>query len=144
MITGLDSNVICYCLDPAYSEHERLKGLLLQLSPDNRAAVNPTVIHEAYHALVFGQKWVPGEARRRLGMVLRHPYIEFFNQTKRVCEAGLALASRHGLGGRDSLILAAFLVNRVPVVLTRDHELLSLKEIAWRDRRLNIRDPMRG
>jgi len=144
LITGLDSNVICHCLDPAYAEHGKLKGLLLSLSPENRAAVNPTVIHEAYHALVFGQKWVPGEARRRLGMVLRHPYIEFFNQTKRVCELGLALASKHGLGGRDSLILASFLANKVPMILTRDNELPSLKEIAWRDHCLKIRDPMRG
>lgn len=56
MITGLDSNVLCYCLDPAYAEHGRLKYLLIDLSSENRAAVNPTVIHEAYHALVFGQK----------------------------------------------------------------------------------------
>jgi predicted nucleic acid-binding protein len=143
LITGLDSNILCYCLDPAYAEHGRLKGLLVGLSPENRVAVNPTVIHETYHALVFGQKWVPGEARRRLGMVLRHPHIEFSNQTKRVCEVGLALASNHGLGGRDSLILANFLTSKVPVMLTRDYELLSLKEIAWRDFRLKIKDPLR-
>lgn len=142
MIAGLDSNVLCYCLDPAYPEHGRLKGLLLGLSPEKRVAVNPTVIHEAYHALVFGQKWVPGEARRRLGLVLRHPYIEFFNQTKRASMTGLALASKHGLGGRDSLILASFVTNNVPAFLTRDEELLRLGRVAWRENRLSIKDPL--
>ncbi len=141
MITGLDSNVLCYCLDPAYAEHGRLKNLLIDLSSENRAAVNPTVIHEAYHALVFGQKWVPAEARRRLGMVLRHPYIEFYNQTRRVSEIALALASRHGLGGRDSLIIANFLAYKVPIVLTGDRALLALGEIAWREATLKLRGP---
>lgn len=144
MTAGLDSNVLCYCLDPAYPEHGRLRGLLMGLSSEERAAVSPTVIHEAYHALGFGQKWVPAEARRRLGMVIRHPHVEFCIQTKRVSETGLALASRHGLCGRDSLILAGFLANKVPVVLTRDEELLSLRRVTWREQRLRIEDPIEG
>jgi predicted nucleic acid-binding protein len=53
MIVGLDANIICYALDDAYPEHEKLKSLLIDLSPKNQIALNPTTIHETYHTLVF-------------------------------------------------------------------------------------------
>ena len=59
MIIGLDTNILCYSLDPAYPEHEKLRGLLLDLSPNNLVAINLIVLREAYHVLVFGQKWLP-------------------------------------------------------------------------------------
>ena len=59
MIVGLDSNVLCYALDPAYAEHEQVRDLLLNLSPENSVALNPTVLHEAYHVLVFYLQWFP-------------------------------------------------------------------------------------
>jgi predicted nucleic acid-binding protein len=141
-LSGMDSNVLCNCLDPAYPEHERLKGILLDLGPGNRVAVNPTVVHESYHALVFGQKLVRSEARRRLLLVLRHPYVEFVNQTRRVSEAALKIAVDYGIGGRDALILASFLLNKIPVLLTRDRDLLSLTEVKWHDWKIAIVDPL--
>jgi predicted nucleic acid-binding protein len=59
VIVGLDANILCYALDHAYVEHKKTKELLLNLSSDNRIAVNPTIIHEAYHVLVYSQKWLP-------------------------------------------------------------------------------------
>jgi predicted nucleic acid-binding protein len=46
MIIGLDTNILCYALDPAYPEHEKLKDLLFNLSTENRLALNPTIIQE--------------------------------------------------------------------------------------------------
>ncbi len=141
-MSGFDSNVLCYCLDPSYPEHGDLRHLLLDLGQESKIALNPTVIHEAYHTLVFSQKWVSAEARRRLQMVLAHPCVEFANQTRRVTEVGLRLAAEHGIGGRDALILSSYLLKKVPVLLTRDRELLSLGEVKWRFRKLLIRDPL--
>jgi len=142
LIVGLDTNILCYALDPAYLEHVKVENLLLNLSPENRVAINPTVLHETYHALVFSQKWVPSEARRRLQMLLRHPYIEFLNQTKRVCIIGLNLAEKYGLGGRDALIIANFISNKIPIMYTHDNEILSLGEIRWREWVLRFIDPI--
>mgnify|MGYP000386115726 CR=1 FL=1 len=142
MLVGLDTNILCYSLDPAYPEHERLKGLLLNLSPEHRVAVNPTILHETYHTLVYGQKWVPSEAKRRLQMIIRHPYVLFFNQTKRTCIVGLNLAVKHGLGGRDALIIANFIVNKVPIMYTHDKELLALNKISWGNWALKFIDPL--
>ena len=142
MITGLDTNILCYALDPAYPEHEKLKELLISLSPENRVAINPTILHETYHTLVFGQKWVPNEAGRRLKMLLKHPYIEFFSQTKKTCIIALNLALQHKLGGRDALITANFLANKVPTIYTHDQEVLVRKKISWKSFHVAFKDPL--
>ena len=142
MITGVDTNILCYALDPAYPEHEKLKNLLIRLSPENRVAINPTILHETYHTLVFGQKWVPNEAGRRLKMLLNHPHIEFFNQTKKTCIIALNLALQHKLGGRDALITANFVANKIPTIYTHDHELLVRKKIAWKNFHVAFKDPL--
>jgi len=143
MIVGLDTNVLCYSLDPVYPEHERLKNLLFKLSPDYRVAINPTILHETYHTLVFGQKWVSDEAGRRLRMLLKHPYVEFFNQTRKICNVALNLAVKHELGGRDALIIANFVANKVPTLCTHDQDFLALEKISWKNFHLVFKDPLR-
>ena len=75
-------------------------------------------------------------------MLLRHPYVRFFNQTKRTCNVGLNLALRYNLGGRDALIIANFIVNKVPIMYTHDRELLFLKEVKWKNWTMKIVDPL--
>ena len=142
MITGLDTNILCYALDPAYPEHEKLKNLLIALSQENSVAINPTTLHETYHTLVFGQKWVPNEARRRLKMLLKHPYIEFFSQTKKTSVIALDLSVQHKLGGREALIIANFLANKVSIIYTHDQELLTLQKLSWKNFHLTFKDPL--
>ena len=141
MIVGLDANIICYALDEAYPEHEKLRDLLLNLSPENKISLNPTTLHEAYHTLVFGQKWVPEDARKTLKMLLLHPHAEFFSQTKKNCSLALDFSVHHSHGGRDALIIANFLTNKVPVVYTHDQELLKLNKISWKHLHITFRDP---
>jgi len=142
MTVGIDSNILIYALDPAYPEHNSLRELLVRLSPKNRIAINPTILHETYHTLVFSQKWVPSEAARRLKLLLKHPYVEFFSQTKDVCITALNLAERYGLGGRDSLIIANFIMNKVPVIYTHDQEIKNLGKIKWRNFYITFKDPL--
>ncbi|HLN44651.1 MAG TPA: PIN domain-containing protein [Candidatus Sulfotelmatobacter sp.] len=140
MTVGIDTNILCYALDPAYPEHEDVKDVLLNLSAENVIALNPTVIHETYHMLVFSLNWFPEEATRRLLMLLQHPYIEFFNQTKKIVQVALNLSVKHNLGGRDALIIANFLTNKVPTVYTHDNQLLMLHELSWKNQRLQFKD----
>jgi predicted nucleic acid-binding protein len=139
MIHGLDTNIICYALDKEYPEHKKLGNLFLNLSPENKVALNPTTFHEAYQTLVFGQKWVPEDAAKTLRMLLKHPFIAFFNQTRLSCTISLSLSVQHNLGGRDALIIANFLANSVPAVYTHDREMLKLKEITWRTRKIKFK-----
>ena len=142
MIVGLDTNVLCYALDPVFPEHDGLSRLLLNLSAEKVVALNPTVIHETYHVLVFYLEWFPEEAARRLSMLLRHPYVEFFNQTKKISRVAINLSVKHNLGGRDALIIANFLVNKVPIIYTHDHELLKLGKLSWRNNYVTFKDPV--
>ncbi len=106
--------------------------------------INPTVLHETYHTLVFGQKWASSEARLRLHSLIQHPYFEFYNQTRRISQMALDLASHYSLGGRDSLIIANLMANDVPVLLTHDDEILKLKRIVWRRSAIKFEDPVRA
>jgi predicted nucleic acid-binding protein len=144
MTIGLDTNVLCYILDRAFSEHNAVAGLVSSLSQERTIAVNPTVIHECYHTLVNSQHWIREDARKRLVALLRHPYVEFYNQTKSISVLALNLAGKYPLGGRDSLILANFLANRCPTLYTHDADLLKVGQLSWRTLSMKVRDPTIG
>lgn len=142
MITGLDTNILCYALAKSYPENQQVKDLLTTLNSENMVAINPTVLHEAYHTLVYYLEWAPEEAARRLSWMLRHPYIKFYNQTQKTSLIALNLAAKHGLGGRDALIVANYLANKTPTVYTHDRELLKLQNITWKNTNLTLKDPL--
>ncbi|MDV3278272.1 MAG: hypothetical protein LYZ69_07385 [Nitrososphaerales archaeon] len=104
-------------------------------------ALNPTIIHEAYHTLVFKMKWREQDAGAALLEACSDPRTTFFNQTLRTTKVGLNLAATHKLGGRDALILAGFLTGGVKELLTFDRLLLGLKGIEYGGSTLSIRAP---
>jgi predicted nucleic acid-binding protein len=142
MTVGLDTNILCYALDPAYPEHKFLSKLLLDLSPENTIALNPTVLHETYHTLVFYLQWLPQEAAEKLSLLLKHPYIQFYNQTKQISQIALNIAAQNNLGGRDALIIANFIANKIPTVLTHDQELIATANISWKKFHVTFKDPL--
>ena len=142
MIFGLDANILCYALDEEYPEHKKYRNLLFNLSAENKIALNPTTIHEIYHTLVFGQKWFPQDAAETLKMLIKHPYIKFLNQTLKSTTIALALSVKHGLGGRDALIIANFIANEVPIMYTHDREILKIQKISWKSSNLTFDDPL--
>jgi len=139
---GLDTNILCYALDIHYPEHKKVKNLLITLSPENKVAINPTVLHETYHTLVFYSEWVPEEAARRLIVLLRHPYIEFYNQTQKTSLIALNLSVKHNLDGRDALIIANNIANKILILYTHDKALLKLQKINWKNAILTLKDPL--
>ena len=142
MVYGLDSNILCYALDPAFTENAICRKILLAASAEEKLGVNPTVVHETYHTLVFDQKWAPAEARQRILTTLQHPHLEFYSQTRRVSIIALDLAARLSLGGRDSLILANFMVNEVPVLYSHDDSLTKLGKVSWKNSTITVEDPL--
>jgi len=133
---ALDSNVLIAYLDREHPLHRRVT--MLAHAP---VALNPTVIHETYHSLVFKLKWAPEEAGRVLREALDDSSILFLNQTRETTRIGLGLAESYRLGGRDALILANFLHPRVAEFLTFDRTILSQKKIKRGQNELKIRSP---
>ena len=123
-------------MDRDHPQHGRVKSL-----SSRRVALNPTVIHESYHALVFKLKWSPEGARLALKEALDDKNNLFLNQTLETTRTGLALAERYGLGGRDALILASFLAPSVSHLQTFDKALLALERVVYGRRELKIRAP---
>lgn len=141
-LIGLDTNIISYALDPAFEEHKKASSILKRLSPRFKVAINPTVLHESYHTLVYKQKWFRPEASNRLLLLIRQKHVLFLNQTKSISRNGLYLADKYELGGRDALILANYLLNGVNDKYTNDNRILQLGKIALRNRELRFSDPL--
>jgi predicted nucleic acid-binding protein len=141
-IRGLDSNVLCYALDPGFPEHGKTAQLLTELSRDNQIALNATVLHETYHTLVRRQKWMKEDAVDRLTALLKQNNVKYLNQTKSISLSAFLLAQRYDLGGRDSLILANYGYNGVSVMYTHDRALLKLHGITVKQIELALEDPL--
>jgi len=131
---AIDSNVLIAYLDLEHPQHSKVASLAAR-----KVALNPTVIHETYHTLVFKLKWRPEETAGTLSELLDDPTILFLNQTKETTRAGVQLAKQYSLGGRDALILASFLNPSVPEIITFDRMLIQLRRVEHGTRSLRIR-----
>ena len=131
---AIDSNVLVAYLDKEHPQHSKVTSLAYR-----RVALNPTVVHETYHTLVFKMKWASDDASEVLMEILDDTDILFLNQTKDTTRTGLRFAERYALGGRDALILASFLNPSVAEFKTFDKELTRLRRVEHGRRKLTIR-----
>jgi len=67
--------------------------------------------------------------------------ILFPDQKKEITKLGLEIGANYSLGGRDSLILANFILNSIERMITFDKELLDVGEIEIDKKRLAIALP---
>lgn len=135
---GVDTNVLVAFLDKEHPDNPETKIL----AKHRYNAVNPTIIHEAYHTLVYKQKWRREDAKNTLSDYIDLDTILFLDQTKKITKLGLAVGAKYGLGGRDSLILANFISNSIKGMVTFDGELLNIKELLIAGKRLEINLPI--
>jgi len=133
---GIDTTALVAYLDYNHPYHRRVEKLR-----QRAVAINPTIIHEAYHSLVFKMKWDPNEAKVTLGELIADKNNLFLNQTMQTTRLGLLLAVKYGLGGRDALILANFLSSNILNIVTFDQDLIKLKSVSHGKRTLKIQSP---
>lgn len=136
---GFDSSILVYALDPVTKEHATARDAILSLQ---EWAINPTVVHEIYHTLVFKRGMKPNDAKSKLMAVVRDRRTRFFNITKAVSLYSLDLASEFNMGGRDSLIVGCYMMNGVETILTHDSALLTISKVSFRGRRISFSDPL--
>lgn len=126
-------------MDPTTQEHARAKGAFLKLE---EWAINPTVIHEAYHALVFKRKMTPEDAKAKLHTLIRDRRTQFLNITRTVSLYSLDIAVDFKIGGRDALIIGCYMHGGVERLQTHDHDLLELKKIRFKGKVIQLIDPI--
>jgi|GEM_PF-393105 len=131
---GVDTNVLVAFLDKEHPDNPKTKIL----AAHQYLAVNPTIIHEAFHTLVYKQKWKREDAKNILTDYTDLDTILFLNQTKEITKLGLEVGVKYKIGGRDALILANFLFNSVGRIITFDKELLEVKDLLIKGKRLEI------
>jgi len=134
---GIDTNVLVAFLDKEHPDNPKTKMLV----EHQYHAVNPTIIHEACHTLVYKQKWRREDAKNTLNDYIDLNTTLFLDQTKKITRLGLEIGVNYELGGRDSLILANFLFNSIKRIITFDRELIDVKEIVIEEKRLKILSP---
>jgi predicted nucleic acid-binding protein len=135
---GIDTNVLVAYLDKDHPSHAETSGLA-----DESVALNPTIVHEAYHTLVFKMKWAPQDASEALTEASMDANNLFINQTLKTTKMGLRIATEHNLGGRDALILANLVAARISKFVTYDKALLVLGVVKYGRSTLSI-EPVKG
>ncbi len=131
---AIDSNVLVACLDKEHPQHSKVTAL-----SSRKVALNPTVVHETYHTLVFKMKWAAPDASGILKEMLDDTNTLFLNQTKDIVKIGLRLPEQHALGGRDALTLASFPHPSISEFKTFDKEMSRLRRVEHGRRTLIIR-----
>ncbi len=138
-MNGIDSSILVYALDPTTDEHVKARDSILLTQT---WAINPTVVHESYHTLVFKRGMSPGDGRLKLRALVRDRRTAFLNLTKAVSLYSLDLGPEFNLGGRDALIVGCYLRNGMETMLTHDKELLRLKRLRFKGREIAFVDPL--
>ncbi|HEX7031959.1 MAG TPA: PIN domain-containing protein [Nitrososphaera sp.] len=132
---GVDSNILVAYLVAAHPDHDRVSSLR-----NRDHAVNPTVIHETYHTCVFKLKANPEDTTDLLLEYMGRAL--FLNTTYGTVALGLRIAKDHGIGGRDSLILASYLMSgHISKLVTLDRTLLELGKLSHDGRNLKMVSP---
>ncbi len=126
-------------MDPTTQEHTKAKDALLQ---SEGWTINPTVIHEAYHVLVFKRKMQPEDAKIKLEALIKDRRTQFLNLTKTISLYSLDIATEFKIGGRDALIVGCYIHGGVERVLTHDRDLLKLGKIRFKGKAIRFIDPI--
>lgn len=132
---GIDSNILVAYIAAAHPDHDKVLPIL-----NKGHAVNPTVMHETYHTCVFKLKAEPGHTTNLLLDYMRRAL--FLDTTYGTVALGLKIARDHGIGGRDSLILASYLLSgRISKLVTLDRALLEIGKVSHGSHNLKIVSP---
>lgn len=138
-MNGIDSSILVHALDPTTDEHVKARDSILSTQA---WALNPTVVHESYHTLVFKRGMSPADGRLKLRTLVKDRRTVFFNLTKTVSLFSLDLGTKLNLGGRDALIVGCYLRNGIETMLTHDQDLLSLQSLRFKSREMKFVDPL--
>lgn len=138
-MNGIDSSIIVYSMDPSVQEHVKAKRTILSLE---EWAINPTVIHEVYHALVYKRRMRPEDVKTKIRTLIQDRRTRFLNLNRTVSLYSLDLAVQYGIGGRDALITGCYMHYGIEKLLTHNNDLLKLKSINFKGRTIQFTDPI--
>ena len=121
----IDTNIWCYYFDARLPEHAPVSDVLRSTIKDETMVVNTVVVMEVAHYLTRSLEQDEAKSRADKFMSLRSLVILDFDRP--LMRASIDFLTRyarsHGLGGRDSTIIASLMRHGIKTLMTHDESL---------------------
>lgn len=127
---GIDSNILVYALNKDLPEHLPCKALLINIVNGNELVSIPSIIFmESFHALVKAFKYKETEVKKRLIGIIDSKNINVLDISTSSILFAFEIAEKYRTGGRDSLIAASLLENKIQEIYSHDSDFDKIKLI---------------
>ena len=130
---GIDSNILVYALNKDLPEHLPCKELLIDVVSGKELVSIPSIVFmECFHALVKSFKYKEVEVKKRLIAIIDSKNINVLDISTSSILFAFEIAEKYKTGGRDYLIAAGLLENKIQEIYSHDSDfdkILLLKRI---------------
>ena len=130
---GIDSNILVYALNKDLPEHLPCKELLINIVNGRELVSIPSIVFmECFHALVKAFKYKEVEVKKRLVSIIDSKNLNVLDISTSSILFAFEIAEKYRTGGRDSLIAASLLENKIQEIYSHDSDfdkILLLKRI---------------
>jgi len=130
---GIDSNILVYALNKDLPEHLPCKELLIDVVSGKELVSIPSIVFmECFHALVKAFEYKEVEVKKRLIAIIDSKNINVLDISTSSILFAFEIAEKYKTGGRDSLIAASLLENKIQEIYSHDSDfdkILLLKRI---------------
>ena len=118
---GIDSNILVYALNKDLPEHLPCKELLTSIVNGKELVSIPSIVFmECFHALVKAFKFKENEVKKRLIAIIDSKNINVLDISISSILLGFEIAEKYITGGRDSLIAASLIENKIQEIYSHD------------------------
>jgi predicted nucleic acid-binding protein len=120
---GIDSNILVYALNKDLPEHSPCKELLINIINGKELVSIPSIVFmESFHALVKAFNYKEVEVKQRLIAIIDSKNINVLDISTSSLLFAFEIAEKYGTGGRDSLIAASLLENKIQEIYSHDSD----------------------
>ena len=123
IVRGIDSNILVYALNKDLPEHLHCKNLLIDIVNGKELVSIPSIVFmECFHALVKAFKYKEVEVKKRLITIMDSKNINVLDISTSSILLAFEIAEKYRTGGRDSLIAASLLENKIQEIYSHDSD----------------------
>ena len=127
---GIDSNILVYALNQDLPEHLPCKELLINRVNGKELVSIPSIVFmECFHALVKAFKYKEVEVKKRLIAIIDSKNINVLDISTSSILFAFEIVEEYRTGGRDSLIAASLLENKIQEIYSHDLDFDKIKLI---------------
>ncbi|KKK47985.1 hypothetical protein LCGC14_3149670 [marine sediment metagenome] len=120
---GIDSNILVYALNKDLPEHLHCKQLLINIVNGKELVSIPSIVFmECFHALVKAFNFIEVEVKKRLIAIIDSKNINVLDISTSSILLAFEIAEKYRTGGRDSLIAASLLENKIQEIYSHDRD----------------------